>query len=202
MKRVWRVCLLAVALALLGGCGDSGQPWALRDVSGLLPPLAFTLHDGSGLVRTADDFAGQVTLVYFGYTHCPDVCPATLARLAGVLGDLGPAAAQQAHILFVSVDPARDTPALLQAYGQAFGPAVTALSGTPAQLRHVTKRYRVTYGLGAADASGDYEVAHSSAVFIFDRHGEVRLLATEDDSAERLASDLHRLLSTDPERAR
>jgi protein SCO1/2 len=191
---------LAVGLALLGGCGDSGPPWALRDVSGLLPPLAFTLHDGTGRVRTADDFAGQVTLVYFGYTHCPDVCPATLARLAGVLGDLGPAAAQQARILFVSVDPARDTPALLQAYAQAFGPAVTGLSGTPAQLRQVTKRYRVSYGLGTADASGDYEVSHSSAVFIFDRHGEARLLATENDSAERLASDLHRLLATDPDR--
>ena len=194
MRRTWRAGLLVLGLTLLSGCSEKSAPWALRDISGLLPALEFVLHDGGGKVRTADDFAGQVTLLYFGYTHCPDVCPAALAQVASVLRSLD-AAAQGVKVLFVSVDPARDTPAVLQAYAQAFGPQVVGLSGTDAQLKRLTKRYRVTFGLGTPDAAGRYDVSHSSAMFIFDGHGEARLLATEDDNAESLASDLRRLLT-------
>jgi protein SCO1/2 len=199
MKCGWRSWLLAVCLTLLGACSGTSQPWALRDISGLLPPLDFTLRDGAGQVRSASDFAGEVTLLYFGYTHCPDVCPATLAQLAGVLRRLD-GAARRVRILFVSVDPARDTPAVLQAYANAFGPQVVGLSGTPKQLRQVAKRYRVSFGLGKPDAAGHYEVSHSSAVFIFDSRGEARLLATQDDSADSLAGDLRRLLAADTAR--
>jgi protein SCO1/2 len=188
-----------MSLALLAACGEKSPPWALRDISGLLPALEFTLHDGSGQVRTASDFAGEATLLYFGYTHCPDVCPATLAQLGGVLRGLD-GAAQRVRILFVSVDPARDTPEVLQAYAHAFGPRVVALSGSSEQLRQLTRRYRVSYGLGEPDAAGHYEVSHSSAVFIFDTHGEARLLATEADSAASLAGDLRRLLAADAAR--
>jgi protein SCO1/2 len=188
-----------MSLMLLGACSEKPPPWALRDISGLLPALEFALYDGSGRVGTASDFAGEATLLYFGYTHCPDVCPATLAQLAGVLRRLD-GAARRVRILFVSVDPARDTPAVLQAYAHAFGPQVVALSGTEAQLRQLTKRYRVTYGLGKPDAAGNYEVSHSSAVFVFDRHGEARLLATQDDSADSLVGDLRRLLAEDTAR--
>jgi len=158
-----------------------------------MPALEFELHDGSGQTRHADDFRGNLVLLYFGYTHCPDICPTTLANLVSVTRKLG-AAADQTRILFVSVDPARDTAAALQRYQQAFGPRVTALSGTPAQLRALTRRYRISYGLGKPDADGRYEVSHSSAVFIFDRDGAARLLATGSDSAEKIATDLKRLL--------
>jgi len=183
----------AALLILLTGCDRSPSPWALHDISGLMPPLAFTLHDGSGQTRHADDFQGKLVLLYFGYTHCPDICPTTLARLVNATRKLG-AAADRTRILFVSVDPARDTPAVLQRYQQAFGPGVTALSGTPAQLRTLTRRYRVSFGLGQPDADGRYEVSHSSAVFIFDRDGAARLLATGTDSAEKISTDLERLL--------
>ncbi len=194
MRCAWRSSLLVLVLTLLFACSEKSPPWALRDISGLLPTLEFVLHDGSGKARTAGDFAGYVTLLYFGYTHCPDVCPAALAQLAGVLRSLD-GGAQRVKILFVSVDPARDTPAVLRAYAQAFGPQVVGLSGTDTQLKRLTKRYRVTYGLGIPDAAGRYDVSHSSATFIFDTHGEARLLATEDDSAESLAGDLRRLLA-------
>lgn len=191
-----RAMVLVMSLMLLGACSESSQPWALRDVSGLLPPLEFTLHGGDGQLHTAADFAGEVTLLYFGYTHCPDICPATLAQLAGVLRKLD-GAEQKVRILFISVDPARDTPAALQAYASAFGSRVVGLSGTDKQLRQMTKRYRVSYGLGKPDAAGRYEVSHSSAVFIFDTRGEARLLATQDDGPDSLATDLRRLLAQD-----
>lgn len=188
--------LLVLGLAVLGGCSDGSPPWALRDISGLLPALAFELHDGSGQPRSAADFAGDVTLVYFGYTHCPDICPTTLARLSGVVNQLKGGAAR-VRILFVSVDPARDTPAVLSGYARAFGPQVVGLSGSQAQLRQLARRYRVSYGLGKPDADGQYEVSHSSAVFIFDTRGAARLLATSADSDASLATDLTRLLSAD-----
>ena len=189
-----RTWLLVFVLFMLGGCEDGSQPWALRDISGLLPPLAFELHDGSGRPRSASDFAGQVTLVYFGYTHCPDICPTTLARLAGVVRRLG-TTGEGIRILFVSVDPARDTPPVLQAYARAFGPQVVALSGTQAQLTRLAKRYRISYGLGEPGADGQYEVSHSSGIFIFDRDGEARLLATSADTDDGLVTDLTRLVA-------
>lgn len=186
---------LALLLVLAAGCSDTDrQPWALRDISGLLPPLAFQLHDGSGETRSASDFAGDVVLLYFGYTHCPDICPATLARLSAVVRELG-SAGGRVRILFVSVDPARDTPDALRSYGHAFGPQVVALSGSQRQLADLTRRYRVSYGLGKPNADGQYEVSHSSAVFIFDSRGDARLLATDADSDASLAADLSRLLS-------
>jgi len=190
-----RLWLMAMLLMLVSGCDRSPSSWALHDISGLMPPLAFELHDGSGQTRHAEDFRGAIVLLYFGYTHCPDICPTTLANLVSATGKLGKAA-DRTRILFVSVDPARDTAAALQRYEQAFGPRVTALSGTQAQLRALTKRYRVSYGLGKPDAGGQYEVSHSNAVFIFDGTGAARLLATGTDSAEKISTDLKHLLGS------
>ncbi len=188
-NRLWGMALL---LILVAGCERSPSPWVLHDISGLMPPLEFTLHDGSGQTRSEKDYRGDRVLLYFGYTHCPDICPTTLAKLVSAVHQTGKAA-ERTRILFVSVDPARDTTDVLQHYGQAFGPQVTALSGTQAQLRALSKRYRVSYGYGKADARGRYEVSHSSAVFIFDRHGSARLLATGADSAKKISTDLKRL---------
>jgi len=187
------IALLTSSLLLLTACGDTSKPWALRDISALMPTLMFSLHDGDGQPREAADYAGKVVLLYFGYTHCPDICPTTLARLASAVQQLGNDAGR-VRILFVSVDPTRDTPTVLKAYAQAFGPRVTALSGSQEQLVRLTKRYRVTYGLGKPDPEGHYEVSHSSAVFIFDAHGAARLLLTQKDSMRKLTTDLVRLL--------
>ncbi len=109
-----------------------------------------------------------MVLLYFGYTHCPDVCPTTLSLLSHAVTALGTDAGQ-VRILFVSVDPARDTLAQLKTYAAAFGPEVVGLRGSEAELKALTKRYRVSYGYGKPDARGDYEVSHSSAVYVFDR---------------------------------
>lgn len=191
--------LRALVLGLMGllpaGCGHSGPPWALKDISGLMPDLAFTLTDTqTGQPVHAAAFGGKVVLLYFGYTHCPDVCPTTLSRLSLAVGGLG-AKADQARILFVSVDPKRDTTAALKTYAAAFGPEVVGLRGSADALSALTKRYRVTYGYGKPDANGDYEVSHSSAVYIFDRQGHVRLLARPTDSARAIMKDLKRLVA-------
>ena len=186
--------LLLACVFLLAGCGQkSDRPWGLTDISGHMPPLQFRLTDDTGKTVTGRDYLGKVTLLYFGYTRCPDVCPTTLATLARAFQQLGPQA-DGVRMLFVSVDPKRDTPAALKQYVDAFGPEFVGLTGSGAELDALTKRYRVAYRLGKADQHGGYVVYHSSAIFIFDKQGRVRLLANYTDKSEVIAADLKRLL--------
>jgi protein SCO1/2 len=174
--------LIAVACigALLLGCATKSD-WKLVDITGVMP-LEFSLDDDSGHAVTAASYRGDVVLLYFGYTNCGDVCPATLARLASALATLGPDTAR-IKVLFVSVDPARDTPAVLTRYLRHFGPAFVGLRGDDTRLLQLNKRYRVTY-----------EVSHSSAVFIFDGQGRARLIAESPDTPAAIAHDLRKLL--------
>lgn len=184
--------LLALSTLMLAGCGE--QSWQTKDISGIMPALAFRLTDENGRTVSAADFRGKVTLLFFGYTHCPDVCPLTLARLAQVASRLDEEDRQDLRVLFVSVDPARDDPETLRRYTDAFGPAFIGLTGDKAALDELTRRYRVTYGYGDKDAAGDYEVSHSSAVFAFSRQGQAQLLIRDSDSLDAVAADLRQLL--------
>jgi protein SCO1/2 len=173
-------------------------PWKLTDVSGHLPDLDFKLTDDTGKPVTGQSFLGQTTLVYFGYTHCPDVCPETMARLMQVIQQLGPDA-KNTRIVFITVDPARDTAAALHDYVRAFDAQhAVGLTGTDGAIESIAKRYRVAYQMEKRDPSGAYDVTHSSAVYIFDSHGHARLLATESDSIDTITHDLRRVIdSTD-----
>jgi protein SCO1 len=182
-----------LALAALCGCSAPTATNRAADISGVMPPLDFTLAGGSGAKSTAADLRGKTVLLYFGYTHCPDVCPATLANLARVLKRLGPAAGA-VRVLFVSVDPERDSVDLLRRYAQYFGPQFLGLTGTDEQILALTKRYRVAYGRDKPDAHGDYTVYHSSAVFVFDRAGKARLLVDPSETTQQLAQDLTALM--------
>lgn len=184
--------LLCAALCLCA-CAPQ-EPGRLKDISGLVPDLEFSMTDAAGTPVTAADYRAKAVLLFFGYTHCPDVCPTTLARLQAAIGALR-AHRDEVRVLFVTVDPARDSGALLARYASAFGPEVVGLRGTPQQLEALTRRYRVTYALGAPDASGNYDVAHSGGVFVFDGSGRGRLLARPEDSAPAIAADLERLLA-------
>ncbi len=187
-----RDAALAALVLVLVACGHHDD-WTLADVTGVLPPLEVGLHDTHGRMITAADLRGKVVLLYFGYTHCPDVCPTTLATLAGALRELG-AEADRVRVLFVTVDPARDTPEVLAHYTKAFGPQFVGLYGDDSRLRALTRRFRVSYGLGKPDSKGRYEVSHSSAVFVFDEHGEARLLARSTDNYQTIAHDLRTLI--------
>jgi len=188
--------LLLAASLLLSSCQRSAPlPFQLTNISGHMPALDFKLTDDQGKPVSGADYRGKVVLLYFGYTHCPDVCPLTLEQLHVVMQRLGPLA-DGARILFVSVDPARDTPAVLHAYVNAFDPRAVGLTGDPRVIEALVKRYRSAFTREPASSDGNYEVSHSSAIYVFDRNGNARVLSTPTDSRDDLVHDLHLLLST------
>jgi len=191
-----RSIALAVVAAslLLAGCGSDTPDYNAHDIQGVMPDLAFNLTDESGKPLDADDFAGDITLLFFGYTNCPDICPATMARIRAALGGLDIDQRKRFDVLFVSVDPERDTPERIERFTTSFGPDFVGATGTKEQLRALSKRYRVTYGYGEPNDSGFYLVSHSSAIFVFDPNGRVRLLVNQNESVDGLTQDLKTLL--------
>ncbi|MFM0737057.1 SCO family protein [Paraburkholderia xenovorans] len=180
---------------MLAGCTHRTESWQLTDVTGHLPDLDFKLTADDGRPVTGDTFKGRTSLVYFGYTHCPDVCPETMGRLMQVLAKLGPDA-QKVRILFITVDPARDTPQALHEYVGAFDAEhAEGLSGTDRQIESLARRYRVAYQMEKRDPRGNYEVTHSSAVYVFDQQGHARLMATDRDTPDTIAQDLRRIIN-------
>lgn len=187
-----RKWLIPVFISLwLVGCGD--QAWQTKDISGLMPPLEFTLIDEKGNTVNAEQFRGKTTLLFFGFTHCPDVCPTTLARLGTAIRQLDDEIREDTQVLFVSVDPGRDDPETLRKYTDAFGPQFVGFTGDKDALDALTRRYRVTYGYGEEDDNGNYDVSHSSAIFAFNRAGEARLLIRDSDPMDAVVADLERL---------
>jgi protein SCO1/2 len=173
--------------------------WNSTDISGALPALDFTMTRASdGKIVTAADFKGKIVLLYFGYTFCPDVCPTTLLNLTMMLKSLGKDA-DAVRVLFVTVDPGRDSLSVLNDYTKAFAPQVVGLRGTPDQLATLAKRYRVSYSVSPAANGQPYEVTHGAAVYVFDRVGNIKLLFSglalaKTDTAPELA-DLRTLIA-------
>ncbi|HZD25700.1 MAG TPA: SCO family protein [Alphaproteobacteria bacterium] len=194
--------LCAGALAVAVAACDEQKPWHETDVTGALPPLAFTMtRADDGKTVTAEDYRGKIVLLYFGYTYCPDVCPTTLANITQVLDRMGPDDAGAVRVLFVTVDPKRDTVAVLKQYADAFAPQVDGLRGDQGQLAAFAKRYRVAYSVRPKTPGHDYEVSHGSAVYVFDRSGKARLLLSSLASGEPeipgTTADLKRLVESD-----
>jgi protein SCO1/2 len=179
-----RIAALIFAL-LLVGCSKPARH--MTDISGAMPKLDFHLTAG-GKPVTAEMFRGKVVALYFGYSHCPDVCPATLANLADMATKVN---SPDLRILFVTVDPGRDTDAVLVEYAKAFSPQVVGLSGSANQLAALARTYRVAYNVSKGPP---YEVTHSNAVFFFDRDGKARLVTTETNDTAAMAADVKRLL--------
>lgn len=195
MNSIVRMYVMLTALCLtvlLGGCDQ--QSWQTTSINGLMPDLDFTLVNESGQKVDADDYSGKVRLLFFGFTHCPKACPLTLGKLSLVLNNLG-AISDDARVLFVSVDPERDTPAVLDEYTDSFASQVIGLTGSQSQLQSLARRYRVAYSYGEGYPGKRYRVYHSSAVFVFDRRGEIRLIFQSNDSIEAVTHDLRSLLN-------
>jgi protein SCO1/2 len=188
--------LLALASAL-SAC-DGNEPWHETDITGAMPDLAFTMARAKdGKEVTAADYRGKVTMLYFGYTFCPDICPTTLANVAQVLKGLGDDAGK-VRVLFVTVDPNRDTPKVLNQYTDAFAPQVDGLRGTPDQLAALARRYRVAYSVKASEDPTKYEVTHSPAIYVFGDKGKARLLIGNigkgSPDLKGIEADLRRLI--------
>ncbi len=195
-----RAALLALScMLLLSACERKPtEEWRLTSIEKHLPDLNFSLTSDQGQPVTAKNYQGNFVLVYFGYTHCPDICPETMTRLLQVLQKIG-GDAQKVRILFISVDPTRDTPKSLHTYLSAFDAQhIVGLTGTVQQIEALAKIYRVAYEAGPADAHENYEVMHSSAIYIFDAQGRARLMATGSDSADNIAHDLRLLIKKRP----
>lgn len=186
--------LLLLPILLLAAACSAGAGWHAIDITGAMPRLAFSMTRASDDEPvTASDYRGKVVLLYFGYTHCPDVCPATLANLSDTLQQLG-SRATDVRVLFVTVDPDRDTQPILREYVKAFAREIDGLRGSDDALVALARRYRVAYGVTPGSGRTPYTVMHSDAVFFFDRDGRARLVATSTDDTRGLASDLMRLL--------
>ena len=170
-------------IALLAFAGSPAWAWYSKDMTGVLPALNFTMTRASdGKTVTAADYKGKIVLLYFGYTTCPDVCPTTLLNVTDMLKTLGKRA-DDVRMLFVTVDPNRDTLAILKEYTDAFAPQVVGLRGTPDQLTTLAKRYRVSYSVTPAHDGKPYEVTHGAAVYVFNRQGDIKLLFTRLSTA-------------------
>ena len=191
--RVWLVSALA-ALVVLGGCSaPSDESFRATDITGaeFARKLELTGHDGKP--RTLSDFRGKVTVVFFGFTHCPDVCPTTLSKLAEVAKRLGPDA-DRMQVLFVTVDPERDTQEVLSRYVPAFDPRFLGLFGDLEATARTAKEFKIVYRKQEGKTADSYTVDHSSGTFIFDTEGRVRLFVRHDQPVDDLVHDLKVLL--------
>ena len=192
---------LILGAALLGslalaGCDRAGPaPGGFKaiDITGAEYARDFDLPDASGQRRTLADFKGRVVVVFFGFTHCPDVCPTTMIELAEVKKALGPDGARVQGI-FITVDPERDTPELLRAYIGNFDPSFVALRGSVEETAALAKRFKIFYAKVPGKTEGNYTIDHTAASFVFDPNGKVRLYTRYGSGAEALKSDLRLLL--------
>ena len=186
------VALTAMLIFATTGCGPATRADA-TDITGVMPPLSFSMVRANDFETvSAADYRGKTVLLYFGYTHCPDECPTTLANIGAALRKLGPAA-RNVRALFVSVDPGRDTIAVLRRYVQAFAPQIDGLRGTDDAIAMLARRYRVLYTVTPAAPGHAYEVMHSDSLFLFDGTGRARFVLTSTSDTAALASRIQEL---------
>ena len=184
--------VVGVLLALLM-FGTAGFLWFSGRAAGAIGG-PFRLVDSAGQTVTNQTYRGKYMLVYFGYTYCPDVCPTTLQAMTNALDALGPKAEQIAP-LFITVDPARDTPAVMKRYTAAFSPRLIGLTGSPEQIARVTKEYHV-YAAKQVTGPGpnDYSMDHSSVIYFMGKDGQFIAPVAESDP-KQMAADIEKLMS-------
>ena len=194
-----RALLVAGAVSLLlAGCDKlglsvpSGAAFKGVDITGA--DYQYALPDQNGQMRTPADFKGKVTVVFFGFTQCPDVCPTTLAELAQVKKSLGKDG-ERVQAVFISVDPERDTPEALKAYVSSFDPSFVALRGTPEQTTATAKSFKAYFAKAPGKTPGSYTVDHSTGSYVFDTQGRLRLFERYGQGAEALTADIKALLA-------
>lgn len=191
-------CVAAATLAACDGAkgpGEASRPsFKAVDITGAEYASKLQLSDPDGQVRSLADFKGKVVVVFFGYTQCPDVCPTTMAELAEVKRSLG-ADGARVQGLFVTVDPERDTAALLKAYVANFGPDMLGLRGTVDETKAAAKEFKVFFSKVPGKTETSYTIDHTAGSYVFDAKGKVRLFTRYGSGAKALADDLKALLA-------
>ena len=187
--------LLAAAAGVISACSQDQPKIRNIDITGADYAKDFQLTDQNGQVRTLRDFRGKVVVLFFGYTQCPDVCPTTMAELAEAKKALGKDG-DKLQVLFITVDPERDTPQVLKAYMANFDPTFLALRPTPAQLPEVAKAYKVYYKKVPGNTPTSYTMDHSAGSYVYDTKGNVRLYYRYGSGVPALVSDIQLLLQS------
>jgi len=193
--RLTRLVVLLMAVLLATAC--SREESALDEIHGIELSQAqmgrsFDLVDAQGQPRSLADFNGRVLVMFFGFLQCPDVCPAALARAAQVKKLLGDAA-QRVQVVFVTIDPERDTPELLAAYTRAFDPDFIGLTGTAEQIAATAKEFKVFYQ--KVPTASSYTMDHTALSYVFDTQGKLQLALRHEQSAEQVVQDLRKVLA-------
>jgi len=186
--------MLIIAGAALIACSPEGPKFKSSDVTGASFARDFALTDHTGTKRSLADYRGKVVVVFFGFTQCPDVCPTTLADLAETMRRLGSDAGRVA-VLFVTVDPERDTAELLAQYVPAFDPRFVGLSGDAAAIERTAKEFKVLYQKQPGKTPGSYSMDHSAGSFVFDPQGRLRLYVSHGQGPDVFTHDFRALLS-------
>ncbi|MCE4060841.1 cytochrome c oxidase assembly protein [Pandoraea anapnoica] len=196
---IWlrRAMLLMGLTVLLAACGKEGPTFTSLDITGNKEfAKDFSLQDPQGKTRTLADYKGKAVVMFFGYTHCPDVCPTTMAELNQVMQKLGADDAQRVQVLFVTVDPQRDSAELMGQYVPAFNPAFVGLRpADDAALKEVTKSFRVVVNKVEGSTPNNYTIDHTAGIYVFDPNGQLRLFMRPDEPVDAMAKDLKTLLS-------
>lgn len=191
------LCLTALVLSV-AGCEQPAKPsFRGSDISGADFGRSLALTDHNGRAVTLETFTGKLVVLFFGYTHCPDVCPTTLSDMAEALKLMSLEAAAKVQVLFVTVDPERDTAEVLRAYVPYFHPDFLGLRGSPAEVALAAKNFRVVYRRHVEPGAIDYLVDHSAGSYVLDGKGRPRLYLPYAHPAEAIAQDLLTLLKAE-----
>jgi len=192
-RRRAAAALLALAAAGCTPAGPGAASFKGIDITGAEYARTLALPDQDGKPRNLAEFKGKVVVVFFGYTQCPDVCPSTMAELSQVKKALG-AQGDKVQGIFVSIDPARDTPEILKSYVTSFDPSFVALRGTPEQTAATAKEFKVIYAKVPGTTEGSYTMDHTAGSYVFDTQGRLRLFVRYGSGAENLTADIKTLL--------
>ena len=190
-RRILGALLAAGALSLTAGCGNDGPRFRNVDISGADYGRDFALLDPDGNTRRLADFRGKAVMVFFGFIQCPDVCPTTLFRASEVRRLLG-GDGERLQIVFITLDPERDSPEILREYAAAFGADVLGLYATPGKTRETADAFRIYYR--KVSTGSGYTIDHSATSYLYDPEGRLRLAVSHKSAAETIASDVRLLL--------
>lgn len=191
----WMIGATVLAGLPLAGCTDAKPSFHGVDITGADYARDFAVKDANGAVRTLADFKGKVVVLFFGFAQCPDVCPTTMAELVQVKQQLG-ADADKLQVLFVTVDPARDTAEVMKAYTGAFDPSFVALIPTNDELEKMAKDYKVYFKKVEGKTPTSYSMDHSAASFVYDPQGRLRLYARYGAGVPAMTADVKALLQS------
>ena len=194
-RRAFLTAMASAGLLAGAACVKSPASFKATDITGAKFGNDFALTGHDGKPRALADFKGKVVVVFFGYVQCPDVCPTTLSTLRNVRERLGPDA-DKLQVVFITVDPERDTREVLSQYVPAFDPSFVGLSGDAAATERVAREFRVLYTKNAGKTPTSYTVDHSAGVFIFDTQGRIRLYASQNMTPDDYIRDIKALLAT------